>query len=173
MGKILLISPKKILRQAVSLYLFPQHDVQVKSDLEEIDPKALQEYDLLIVDAPAGADGKSDTEVTRSIQKLKTPTLWLEEAGSTPPPKRERILSLKMPIEREAFQKALDSLLSTNKPGKEKSGSQGGGGAGGQTPKKRGVGKEAKSPEGETKFIDLVDIVEEETGPTGSPEQLK
>ncbi len=168
MGKILLISPKRILRQAISLYLFSQHDVQVKSSLDEIDPKALQEYDLLIVDAPAGADGKSGTEVPRSIQKLKTPTLWLEEAGSTPPPKRERILSLKMPIEREAFQKALDALLSTNKPGKEKSGSQGGGGAGGQTPKKRGGGKEAKSPEGDTGFIDLVDIVEEKTGPTGS-----
>jgi len=168
MGKILLIGPNRILNQAVSLYLFPQHDVQVKSNLEEIDPKALQEYDLLIVDAPAGADGKSGTEVTRSIQKLKTPTLWLEEDGSTPPAKREGLLSLKMPIEREAFQKALDDLLSTDKPGKEKSGSQGGGGAGGQTPKKTGGGREAKSPQGDTQFIDLVDIVGEETGPARS-----
>ncbi len=156
MGKILLISSKRILNQAVSLYLFPQHDVQVKSSLEEIDPKALQECDLLIVDAPGGTDGKSDTEVTRSIQKLKTPTLWLEGDGSIPPPKRKRILSLKMPIEREAFQKAMDDLLSTNKPSKEKSGSQGGG------------GREGKSPEGESQFIDLVDIVEEETRPTRS-----
>ena len=169
MGKILLISPKRILNQAISLYLFPQHDVQVKSSLEEIDPKALQEYDLLIVDAPAGADSKSGTEVTRSIQKLKTPTLWLEGDGSTHPPKRERILSLKMPIEREAFQKALDDLLATNKPAKGKSGSQGGGGAGGQAPKNRGGRSEAKSQEGESsQFIDLVDIVEEETGPTRS-----
>ncbi len=168
MGKILLIGPKRILNQAVSLYLFPQHDVHVKSNLEEIDPKALQEYDLLIIDAPAGADGKSGTEVPRSIQKLKTPTLWLEEDESTPSPKREGLLSLKMPIEREAFQKALDDLLSTDKPGKEKSGSKGGGGAGGQTPKKRGGGREAKSPQGESQFIDLVDIVEEERGPTRS-----
>jgi len=128
MGKILLIGPNRILNQAVSLYLFPQHDVQVKSNLEEIDPKALQEYDLLIIDASAGADGKSGTEVTRSIQKLKTPTLWLEENESIPSPKTEGLLSLKMPIERKAFQKALDDLLSTDKPGKEKSGSQGGGG---------------------------------------------
>ena len=169
MGKILLISPKRILNQAISLYLFPQHDVQVKSSLEEIDPKALQEYDLLIVDAPAGADGKSGTEVTRSIQKLKTPTLWLEGDGSTHPPKRERILSLKMPIEREAFQKALDDLLATNKPAKGKSGSQGAGGTGGKTPKNRVGRSEAKSQEGESsQFIDLVDIVEEETGPTRS-----
>ena len=168
MGRILLIGPNRILNQAVSLYLFPQHDVQVKSSLEEIDPKVLQEYDLLIVDAPVGTDGKSDTDVPRSIQMLKTPTLWLEGDGSTPPPKRERILSLKMPIEREAFQKALDDLLSTNKPGKEKSGSQGGGGAGGQTPKKRGGGRVAKSPQGDAQFIDLVDIVAEERGPTRS-----
>ncbi len=168
MGKILLIGPNRILNQAVSLYLFPQHDVQVKSNLEEIDPKALQEYDLLIIDAPAGADGKSGTEVTRSIQKLKTPTLWLEEDESTPYPKREGLLRLKMPIERKAFQKALDDLLCTDKPGKEKSGSQGGGGAGGQTPKKRGGGREAKSPQGDTQFIDLVDIVGEERGPTRS-----
>jgi len=168
MGKILLIGPNRILNQAVSLYLFPQHDVQVKSNLEEIDPKALQEYDLLIVDAPAGADGKSGTAVTRSIQKLKTPTLWLEEDGSTPPAKRKGLLSLKIPIKREAFQKALDDLLSTDKPGKEKSGSQGGGGAGGQTAKKRGRGREAKSPQGEIQFIDLVDIVEEEAGHTRS-----
>ncbi len=168
MGKILLIGPNRILNQAVSLYLFPQHDVQIKSNLEEIDPKALQEYDLLIIDAPAGADGKSGTEVTRSIQKLKTPTLWLEEDESIPSPKREGLLSLKMPIERKAFQKALDDLLSADKPGKEKSGSQGGGDAGGQTPKKRGGGREAKSPQGESHFIDLMDIVEEERGPTRS-----
>ena len=157
-----------MLNQAVSLYLFPQHDVQVKSNLEEIDPKALQEYDLLIIDAPAGADGKSGTEVTRSIQKLKTPTLWLEEDESTPSPKREGLLSLKMPIERKAFQKALDDLLSTDKPGKEKSGSQGGGRTGGQTPKMRGGEREAKSRQGDTPFIDLVDIVGEERGPTRS-----
>jgi len=162
MGKILLIGPNRILNQAVSLYLFPQHDVQVKSNLEEIDPKALQEYDLLIVDAPAGADGKSGTAV--SIQKMKTPTLWLEEDGSTPPAKREGLLSLKIPIEREAFQKALDDLLSTDRPDKEKRGSKGGGGPGGQTPKKRGEGRAAKSPQGDTQFIDLVDIVEEERG---------
>lgn len=168
MGKILLIGPNRMLNQAVSLYLFPQHDVQVKSNLEEIDPKALQEYDLLIIDAPAGADGKSGTEVTRSIQKLKTPTLWLEEDESTPSPKREGLLSLKMPIERKAFQKALDDLLSTDKPGKEKSDSQGGGRTGGQTPKKRGGEREAKSRQGDTPFIDLVDIVGEERGPTRS-----
>jgi len=160
MGKILLIGPNRILNQAVSLYLFPQHDVQVKSNLGEIDPKALKEYDLLIVDAPASADGKSGTAVTRSIQKLKTPTLWLEEDGSTLPAKREGLLRLKMPIEREAFQKALDALLSTDKPGKEKSGFRGG-------------RREAKSPQGDTQFIDLVDIVEEETGHTRSQEQLK
>jgi hypothetical protein len=169
MGKILLIGPKRILNQAVSLYLFPQHDVEVKSSLGEIEPKSLQECDLIIVDAPAGTDGKSDTDVPRSIEKLKTPTLWLAGDGSIPPPKRERFLTLKMPIQREAFQKALDDLLTTNKPGKGKSGSQGGEGISGKTPKKRGRGKEAKSPEGESsQFIDLVDIVEEETGPTHS-----
>jgi len=155
MGKILLIGPNRILNQAVSLYLFPQHDVQVKSNLGEIDPKALQEYDLLIIDAPAGADGKLGTAVPRSIQKLKTPTLWLEEDGSTPPAKRERFLSLKLPIERKVFQKALDDLLSTDKPGKVKSGFRGG-------------RREAKSPQGESQFIDLVDIVEEEAGHTRS-----
>ncbi len=77
-------------------------------------------------------------------------------------------MSLKVPIKREAFQKALDNLLSTDKPGKEKSGSQGGGGTGDQTPKKRGGGREAKSPQGDTQFIDLVDIVGEERGPTRS-----
>ena len=169
MGKILLISPKRILNQAVSLYLFPQHDVEVKSCLEELDPKALQECDLIIVDAPSVAEGKSGTDVPRSIQRLKKPTLWLEGEGSTPTAKRERFLTLKMPIERETFQKALDDLLSTNKPGKKKSGSQGGGGTGGKTPKNRGGRSEAKSQEGESsQFIDLVDIVEEETGPTRS-----
>ncbi len=162
MGKILLIGPNRILNEAVSLYLFPQHDVQVISNLEEVDATALQEYDLLIIDAPAGADGKSGTEVPRSVQKLKTPTLWLEGDESIPSPKREGLLSLKMPIERKAFQKALDDLLSTSKPGKKKSGSQGGGGAGGQTHEKRGGGRVAKSPQGEIQFIDLVDIVEEE-----------
>ena len=71
-------------------------------------------------------------------------------------------------LDLQTAEKALDDLLSTDKPGKEKSGSQGGGGAGGQTPEKRGGERVAKSPQGESQFIDLVDIVAEERGPTRS-----
>ncbi len=174
MGKILLIGPNRILNQAVSLYLYPQHDVQVRSDLEELDAKDFQGYNLLIVDPPATADAKSATAVTRFIQKFKTPTLWLEVKGCVPCPKREQILGVKMPIEREAFQKTLEQLLSNDKQdGKERL-SQGGGGCGQKATNNKGAGsRESKSPPENTRFIDLVDIVEEETKTAPGHERLK
>ena len=174
MEKILLIGPNRILNQAVSLYLYPQHDVQVRSDLEDLDPKSLQEYNLIIVDSPAGADAKSATAVTRSIQKLKTPTLWLELEGCIPCPKREQILSVKMPIEREVFQKALDQLLSSDPQSKKERSSLAAWIAGKKASRKMGARKrESNVPPENTQLIDLVDVVDEETKSTPGQEKLK
>ena len=174
MEKILLIGPNRILNQAVSLYLFPNHDVQVRSNLEELDPKVFQDYNLIIVDSPAGADAKSATAVTRSIQELKTPTLWLEVKGSIPCPTREQILSIQMPIERGAFQKALDHLLSSASQNKKERNSLGLGVALKKATQNKGAKRrESKSLPENSQLIDLVDVVEEETKTAPGQKQLK
>ncbi|MGH7770659.1 MAG: hypothetical protein ACREQA_00305 [Candidatus Binatia bacterium] len=160
MGKILLIEPHRILRQAISLFLFPEHEVQVQEDIGASGAGSLSDYDLLIVDgAELRERNKLTPEVTRAIQGCKIPTLWLEEDESSHPPKREKLSVVKRPIEKEAFQSALVGLLSpqsisrgrTTKPAQPKEGA-----------KKTHV----EEPEQETfQFIDLVDIVEEQPPP--------
>lgn len=173
MGKILLIGPNPILNAAVSLYLFPQHDVQVRSNLGELESKEFQNYDLLIVDSPASAVAESVTAVTRPIQKLKTPTLWLEVEGCVPCPDREQIIGVKMPIERETFQKALDQLLLNDALSGEEEVSSDGRSASDKANSNKGASKrESKSLPENRQLIDLVDVVEEGTNTTPGEEPL-
>ena len=118
MAKILLIEPYKILRQAITLALSPEHDVQAEGDTAKIGVGSIKDCDLLIVDGGALKESNQLTsEVNRVIQGSKVPTIWLEEADSTEPPKlakREKLLILKKPIEESSFQSALESLLSSH-----------------------------------------------------------
>ncbi len=140
MGKILLIEPSKILRQAIALSLFPEHEVQVEEGISASGVGSLKDYDLLIVDGAALRESDQLTpEITRAIQGCKIPTLWLEEDESSRPPKREKLLIVKKPIEKEPFQSALAGLLSP-----------------------QSVSRKAPQQE-KFEFIDLVDVVEEPT----------
>lgn len=167
MGKILLIEPHKILQQAISLSLFPEHEVQVEEGIGVSGIGSLKDYDLLIVDGAALWESDQLTpEVTRAIQGCKTPTLWLEEDEFSHPPKREKLVIVKKPIEREAFQSALAGLLSPpSSSGKRISSFVA---AGPKTDRPKGGPKKrrAETPRQATfQFIDLVDVVEEEPPP--------
>jgi hypothetical protein len=167
MSKILLVEPQKILRQAISLALFQQHDVQVEKSLEASQLASLNDYDLLIIDGAALREGKQlNAEITCAIQGCKTPTLWLEEVGASQAPKREKLLVVRKPIEREPFQSAVEGFLSGETSPKK--GARPSSPVLGAKPAglKRETRKAGASPEqGSFGFIDLVDVVEENASP--------
>lgn len=167
MAKILLIEPQGILRQAVSLYLFPEHEVRSEEGVTGSLVGSFRDYDLLIVDGAALRENDQLTpELNRAIQQCKTPTLWLEEDKTGQPFKREKLLVVKKPIEREAFQSAVASFLAPATTPRRRASSS--------TPPSRrtdALALETKKVAGESpeqatfKFIDLVDVVDEQPRP--------
>ncbi|MFQ5904289.1 MAG: hypothetical protein ACE5JO_11420 [Candidatus Binatia bacterium] len=167
MGKILLIEPSKILRQAIALSLFPEHEVQVEESISASGVGSLKDYDLLIVDGAALRESDQlAPEITRAIQGSKIPTLWLEGEEPSRPPKREKLFIVKKPIERETFQSTLAGLLSPQSVPKKGTVSLAAVGAEASRPKRAAKKSRAEAPQ-QTKFqfIDLVDVVEEQPPP--------
>jgi len=165
MSKILLIEPYKILRQAISLSLFPEHEVWAEENIDTA-VASLKEYDLLIVDGAALREGGRLTpEVTRAIQASKIPVLWLEEEEGSKLPKNEKLVVVKKPIEKDTFQSALAALLSAPTAPKEEEEvtsppASGAGGDAAQRPPRR---RRTQGPQQVTfQFIDLVDVVEQQ-----------
>ncbi|MEK7334671.1 MAG: hypothetical protein AAB222_05040 [Candidatus Binatota bacterium] len=71
MGKVFLIEPLKVLRQAITLSLFPEHDVMGVGDIGASEVAGFKDYDLLIVDAAALRERDQLTpEIVRAIQGL-------------------------------------------------------------------------------------------------------
>ncbi len=166
MAKILLIEPYKILRQAIALALFPEHDVQAEGDIAKVGVGSIKDCDLLIVDGEALKEGNQLTsEFNRVIQGTKVPTIWLEGADSTQPPrlaKREKLLILKKPIEGSSFQSALESLLSSDSSPKVRSSSQASLSDQAKQPERTAKkGREETTRKESLGFIDLIDVVEE------------
>ncbi len=167
MSKILLIEPHKILRRAISLSLSTGHEVHVEESLSASGVGSLKDYDLLIVDGAALRENDQLTpEVVRAIQGCRTPTLWLEGEESSRFPKRDKLLIIRKPIEREAFQSALAGFLSSQITPKERAGPLVEGSAKRDKPKEALKKRSAEpSQQADFGFIDLVDIVEEQSPP--------
>ena len=167
MGKVFLIEPLKVLRQAISLSLFPEHDVMVEGDIGASQVASFKDYDLLIVDAAALRERNRLTpDIIQAIQGCKTPTVWLEEDPSSHTVKREKLVIVKKPIEKEPFQLAVAGLLSPPGHAKERNGSlvtaTAKGGAFKGTAKKGGGESLEQSA---FRFIDLVDVVDDQPPP--------
>lgn len=166
MARILLIEPDRILTQAIRLFLFPHHEVQAEASPLGTDIKALKEYNLLIIDGSALRERKQLTpEFARAIQRCETPTLWLKEDESQHPVETGKLLIVKKPIERETFQSALTGLLFPKTAQKGRAGSHGVRGSGGQLPREKERRREVKTQQDNLPFIDLVDVVEEQSLP--------
>lgn len=167
MSKVLLVEPQKILRQAISLALFSQHEVHVEEGLGASQLAVLKDYDLLIIDGAVLREGKQLTpEITRAIQGCKTPTLWLEDEAASQTPKREKLLVVRKPIEREPFQTAVEDLLSGKTSPRKEAGPAAATSAKPETSKRETRKRAAASPQQASfEFIDLVDVVEEKSSP--------
>lgn len=168
MGKILLIEPQRMLRQAISLCLFPEHEVRSEQGVTGSLAASFRDYDLLIVDGAALREKNQLTpELTRAIQECKTPTLWLEEDKPGQPLKCEKLLVVKKPIEREAFQSAVASFLAPSTTPRRRARASTPPDAKTDVPKRETEEVPAgESPEQAAfQFIDLVDVVEEPPQP--------
>ena len=111
MGKILLIEPQKILQQAISLFLFPEHEVRVENEAGAA-VSSFKDYDLVIIDGAALREhNRLTAEVLRAVQGCKTPTLWLEEEASSQAPKRDKLAVVKKPLEKGALERGADEAV--------------------------------------------------------------
>lgn len=168
MGKILLIEPYRVLRQAIIFSLFPEHEVEVGESSSASKVGSLKDYDLLIVDGGSLRQrGELTPEFARVIQNCKIPTMWLEDEEPSHPPKREKLLVVKKPIEREAFQSSLDSLLSREAAKRERAASHVPMSGKAEPPKEATKKGQVEATQQATfEFIDLVDVVEEQPPPS-------
>ena len=154
MGKILLIEPHRVLQQAIALYLFPEHDVQVDEGGGASGGAVLDGMDLIIVDASALREkNRLSPELARAIQNSSIPTLWIDDNESANAPKRDKLTVVMKPIESAAFQSALADLLSGSRPREDRKKA---------APEKLKAHK-AKSGKAEPEPIELVEVVEEES----------
>jgi hypothetical protein len=87
----------------------------------------------------------------------------LEEDEGSKLPKNEKLVVVKKPIEKDAFQSALAALLSAPTAPREEVTSPPASGAGGDAAKRPPRRRRAQGPQQVTfQFIDLVDVVEQQ-----------
>jgi hypothetical protein len=165
MSKILLIEPHRLLRQAITLSLFPDHEVDLPEKTKGSGMESLDDYDLIVVDGAALREsGQLSTELSRALQSATTPMIWLEEDDGAGPVKRENLVVVKKPVERELFQSAVNNFLSPSQSARgDKSSMRTGAQKTEETPGKATKKARAEDPQQPTlQFIELVDVVEDE-----------
>jgi len=168
MGKVLIIQRRKMLRQALALALFPDHDVQIAESIPE--SSGVQDFDAVIVDAASiGETSGTAAQGIRAVQSWQVPTIWVEGAQSLQAPKREKLVCIQRPFAKNVLQSALAECLALASRAKRNATarSQESPSAGKARAKERGTGGASESKE--ARVIELVDIVEE--GPALKPKQ--
>jgi hypothetical protein len=159
MSKILVIEPRKILQQAICLALCPDHEVRLDANLSDKESKAIKDYDLAIIDAAALRDANVlNTQTLRVLQEWKIQKIWIDDAETVQAPRRDKLVVLTKPIQKETLQAAvagcLGASLAGRQNGTERQPGQGTTGSGETTVSDSGG---ASGPI----IIDLVDVVEE------------
>ncbi|MBI4527969.1 MAG: hypothetical protein HY695_29590 [Deltaproteobacteria bacterium] len=162
MGKILLIEPQNILRHAITLFLFPEHQVRAQEQVSVSEIGSFQDCDLLIVDAAALRENNQlSPDLARALQSCRIPTVWLDEDDSVEVPGDDRLVKLKRPLERQAFQAAISKLLSPERASGEPARSDGVE-PGSTALSKVTAGRAGQTGDGAPQPIELVDVVEQE-----------
>jgi DNA-binding NtrC family response regulator len=148
MGKILVIEPQRVLQQAIAMALHSDNDVELTDAIPE--SLNVKEFDAVIVDAASLRERSGlGAQAVRTIEAWQLPTIWIDDDGSEQAPNRDKFVILKQPVSREALLASLGKCL---KPLEAKTAA---------AERETDSTKSATSNEPE-KFIDLVDVVEEE-----------
>jgi DNA-binding response OmpR family regulator len=157
MSKILVVEPRNLLRQAISLALFPDHEVQTTALLENSAAIA-KEFDLVIIDsATLGETHHSSRQLVRALQGSKVPMIWIEGSEGEQAGTRDHRLVLTKPIQKHTLQSVVTTCLDNSSVKQNK-----------QIGVTKVAAKEMKtatpSQASRPQIIELVDVVEEPPG---------
>jgi hypothetical protein len=164
MSKVLLVEPDKMLRQAFIVALFPEFEIQVVDALPDVAPK---DVDVLIVDAAARL--KQDPESApkiRVVAKWNLPIIWIDADRPAQNAHPAHFTRLNGPVAKDTLRRALAQCLMP--PGAAKAEEFPSAQAAKSAPRPKPKSKSKNTMDnasGESRtFIDLVDVVEEESG---------
>ncbi len=117
MSKVLVVEPHRMLQQAIALALFPVYEVKIASAIPE--SSALRDFKAVIVDSKSLGESAGGAEAAlRAVQSWIVPTVWLQGASQGPTPKRENLIPINTPIQKEVLLSALAKCLGI--PAREK-----------------------------------------------------
>ena len=157
MSKILVVEPRNMLRQAISLALFPDHEVQMAPLLSEGSAAVAKEFDLVIIDSAAlRATNSLSSQLVRTVQSWEVPTIWIDDAAARQAPARDKLVVLSGPIQKESLQSAVTKCLGAS-PSKRD-------GTASTSAKESMATKEVRTPASQSsgpQIIELVDVVAE------------
>ena len=170
MSKILVVEPRNVLRQAISLALFPDHEVQTATFLSDSNAAIAKEFDLVIIDSEAlGETSNSSSQLIRTVQGWKVPTIWIDDTGGDQAPAYDQLVVLTRPIQKDTLQSAVANCLGISSSKQN--------GTAAMLAKERKVTKEAitaaVSQSAGTQVIELVDVVAEPPERRKSKQQTK
>ena len=111
MSRILVIEPRHILRQAISLALSRDHEVQVATLLSDNHVTESMGCDLVIIDAAALRDTSHAGKLVPTVQAWKVPTIWIDDTGAGQTPVRDKLVVLNTPIQKDALQAVVATCL--------------------------------------------------------------
>jgi hypothetical protein len=109
MSHILLIEPDRMLRQAFTIALFPEHQVKVAHSIPE---SATEEADVIIVDAVALQRREPiSAQQLRLLAAWKLPMIWVDGNQLVPAAIRDKVVRIEPPLVKEGLQRALAQCL--------------------------------------------------------------
>src|SRR5215510_4743398 len=112
MSRILVVEPRSMLGQAISLALFPDHEVQMAALWSGSHATLAKEFDLVIIDAAAlRAANTFSSRLIRAVESWTVPTIWIDDTGAREPPPRDGLVVLTGPIQKERLQSAVTECL--------------------------------------------------------------
>jgi len=161
MSKLLLIEPDRMLRQAFTVALSPEFEIQVVNSIADAAPN---DFDALIVDAAALQEREPQSApVIRPLAAWHLPIIWIDSDQSAQAPDHDRCIRFNRPVSKELLRRALAQCLSAVAVPESSSGLRAETRKTARRPKRNT--KEARnSATGEgANVIELVDVVEAST----------
>ena len=117
MKKILIIEPRRMLRQAMILTLVPEYEVELAGTIDGV---KVDEFDAVIVDFAGLHEGDVFSEASlAAMQAWRIPTVLIEAAQPASVSDQACFVRLKAPIGREALKIAVSECLGVSTPRKE------------------------------------------------------
>jgi DNA-binding NtrC family response regulator len=157
MSKILIVEPRRMLRQAMALILAPDHELRFVADISAVEDHPIAEYDVVVVDVVSLREQNSlGVQEISVLQDADVPTLWIEDRDTQSAPKAGKFVIIQRPIEGKALLSAVAECLNLTPPNGETFTQQKTNAAKTQPGRKESVA-------GGAQVIELVDVVEEET----------